>query len=330
MQIRGVEFERISSWQSLTIPDSFVVPDNKVHSGHGEAKFYVGSKEDPNLRTFFGENNFVITAMFEQQDLVQFLEDIKNEYFNPSQPYINASDLRSLWFRRMKKIEELATHELTFECREQDAGGSRCYVKGSQDSLFQLLRELTLPNRTSVQIDKYCSEDAEEIFVFRLQHSLGSFEDLVIREASEVAYFGEDATISLETKRQLILSCFGLGQFRELLFASCEMKCPFTGIRDERLLTATHLKPWLHCNNEERLNPQNGVVLSGIHDQLLRQGLITFTDDGNTLISTSLTPAMTGDLEVSESPLFPLPFKGVDNMQRRKFLSYHRRNIFLP
>ena len=330
MQIRGVEFEKISSWQPLTIPDSFVVPDNKVHSGHGEAKFYVGSKEDPNLRTFFGESNFVITAMFEQQDLMQFLEDIKKEYLNPSQPYINASDLRRLWSKRMKTIEEFTSNEVTFECREQDAGGSRCYVKGTHGSPFQLLRELTLPNRTSVQIDKYCSEDAEEIFVFRLQHSLGSLEDSVIRETLEIAYFSEDASVSLETRRQLILSCFGLGLFRELLFASCEMQCPLTGIRDERLLTATHLKPWLHCNNKERLNPQNGVVLSRIHDQLLRQGLITFTDECSIVISKSLNPAMTGDLEISESSLFPLPFKGVDNMQRRNFLSYHRRNIFIP
>ena len=38
----------------VTIADSFVVPSNKVESGHGEAKLYVGHRTSDNYREFFG------------------------------------------------------------------------------------------------------------------------------------------------------------------------------------------------------------------------------------------------------------------------------------
>lgn len=39
-------------------------------------------------------------------------------------------------------------------------------------------------------------------------------------------------------------------------------KCPFTGITDERLLLASHIKPWCVSSDFERLDIYNGFILS--------------------------------------------------------------------
>ena len=62
MQIVGVEYSKTAAWKPLSIPDSFVVPDNKISVGNGEAKYYVGARNDPDLRTFFGDERFSIKA----------------------------------------------------------------------------------------------------------------------------------------------------------------------------------------------------------------------------------------------------------------------------
>ena len=330
MLIEDVEFEYVSNWLPLTVPDSFVVPDSKVQGGHGEAKFYIGGKNNPSLRSFFGDDGFSINALFVKQNLVQFLEDIKFEYINPTQPYFQAAALPRLWSERMEAVSDLKSEYIFFECSEQRAGGGRCYIKSSQNSPFKLIRELPLPNRASVLIEKYCSEEGQQRFIFSLRYSVGTLEERLLIGELEIARLVKSKNLASANIQQLSLSRFGSGRYRELLFASCGAHCPLSGVKDERLLCATHIKPWIHSNNDERLNPQNGLVLDPTFARLFEEGLITFAEDGRIRISTTLLPMMTGDLEISETPLFQPPLFGVENAGRRKFLEYHRRNIFIP
>jgi len=330
VQIAGVEFTIISNWTPLTVPDSFVVRDNKIESGHGEAKYYVGGRSDPNLRIFFGDEGFSFKAILIRDEVIQFLEDAKYEYLKPTQAYLNARGLPRLWTERMQKITMFQTEHIIFECDEQVAGGVRCYIKGSKNSSFELLRELSLPNRTTILIEKYGSDDGEECFVFRLRCFSGPPEQRELLDNALVNEINQDVDLPVKAREQLALSRVGQGKYRELLFSSCGAQCPFTGIKDDRLLTAIHIKPWSQSNNEERLNPQNGLVLSPVYGRLFDRGLITFTEDGQVVASKSLTPLMMGDLEIPESPQFHLPLFGKENAGRRIFLEYHRRNIFNP
>jgi len=72
----------------------------------------------------------------------------------------------------------------------------------------------------------------------------------------------------------------GQSYFRKKLFSEIK-RCPIAGIDDKRLLIASHIKPWIHSNNEERVNPKNGLLLSPLFDKLFDKGigLITFTVD---------------------------------------------------
>jgi hypothetical protein len=91
-----------------------------------------------------------------------------------------------------------------------------------------------------------------------------------------------------ETQRvQLSKARVGQGLFRKqvmLLGSSCRV----TGVRDPRLLIASHIKPWKDSSNEERLNGNNGIMLSPHIDALFDAHLISFEDGGEMLFHPTL------------------------------------------
>ncbi len=117
----------------------------------------------------------------------------------------------------------------------------------------------------------------------------------------------------------------GQSYFRAKLLS--EMKsCPITGIDDKRLLIASHIKPWIHSNNEERVNTKNGILLSPLFDKLFDKGigLITFTIEKRLLISNKLSKENIARLNISNNQeILDLDING-----REEFLVYHRKFIF--
>jgi len=330
MEIEGVKYSHDSSWKPLAIPDSFVVRDNKINSGNGEAKYYVGGRSDPKLKIFFGKEGHSFVGVLAREDLIQFLKDTKYEYFHPTQPYKNASSFERLWTSRLEIVSKFKSEYLEFQFEEQVAGEERCYIKGSKNSAYQLLRELPLPNRARVIIEKFCSHEGLEIFVFNLRCSFSSEAERLLAEKVHAKEIESNAELNTQEREQLVLAQAGLGRYRDQIISSCGAFCPFTGIKDERLLVTSHIKPWVMSNNLERLNPQNGFVFSPLYSRLFQQGLITFSDRGVVSSSSSLSKLLLGDLEIPNIPEFPLAVTGDENAQRRNFLQFHRRNIFVP
>ncbi len=117
----------------------------------------------------------------------------------------------------------------------------------------------------------------------------------------------------------------GQDKFKKRLLK--EMKsCPITGITDKRLLIGSHIKPWSHRNDEERLNIKNGLLLSPLFDKLFDKdiGLITFTLDKRILISSEITKENIARLNISnDQEIINLDING-----REEFLEYHRKFIF--
>jgi putative restriction endonuclease len=65
--------------------------------------------------------------------------------------------------------------------------------------------------------------------------------------------------------------------FRQTVLNAYGIRCCITGINVPRLLVASHIKPWNDFPNE-RLNPQNGLCPSTLHDAAFDEGLITLDD----------------------------------------------------
>lgn len=117
----------------------------------------------------------------------------------------------------------------------------------------------------------------------------------------------------------------GQNTFRNDLLKSLK-ECPITQIDEKKLLVASHIKPWIHSDNEERLNQYNGFLLSPLYDKLFDKGigLITFTPEKEILISKRLSSENRIRLQVKHRDIIEnLPISG-----REDFLEYHRKYIF--
>lgn len=95
----------------------------------------------------------------------------------------------------------------------------------------------------------------------------------------------------------------GQGRFRNSLMERWEGQCPLTGIGDPGLLIASHIVAWHACRDEpERLDPENGLLLSALWDAAFDRGLVSFRDDGGAIAFPGLSPRARDVLKVEGVP----------------------------
>jgi hypothetical protein len=128
--------------------------------------------------------------------------------------------------------------------------------------------------------------------------------------------------IGATEKYQLVLSRIGQGQYRNNL-EQHEVGCRITGITDGRFLTASHIKPWSKSNDFEKLDGNNGLLLSPHVDRLFDRGYITFEDSGALMLCSSLPPEVVTAWGLSvgfeQRPL---------TKKQAAYMEYHRSKIF--
>ena len=123
-------------------------------------------------------------------------------------------------------------------------------------------------------------------------------------------------------KQALIDKRIGQAKFRKLVLAYWHEKCCVTGAT--LFLTAAHIKPWAIANDQERLDPYNGIALSPNLDKAFDSGFITFGNDG--LLIASL--ALGHDLQrLGFDPESRI--NGLDS-RHLQYLEFHRERIFRP
>lgn len=76
-------------------------------------------------------------------------------------------------------------------------------------------------------------------------------------------------------------------RFRRAVLATYDSTCCISGLHHEKLLVASHILPWSH-DTTNRLNPQNGLCLSALHDRAYDLGLLTVLPDYRIRVSTQL------------------------------------------
>src|SRR5690606_37098617 len=97
--------------------------------------------------------------------------------------------------------------------------------------------------------------------------------------------FLENNTIPYTDKEQLIKSRIGQSDFRIKLIVIGQ-KCSVSGYSaDCSLIIASHIKPWSVCDNKERINTYNGLLLAPNLAKMIDKGMISFAEDGSTKIS---------------------------------------------
>lgn len=120
---------------------------------------------------------------------------------------------------------------------------------------------------------------------------------------------------TLRTKQQL---------FRRRL-SVVEQACRLTGIDDMRFLRASHIKPWRDSSDGERIDPQNGLLLTPSADLLFDNGWVSFRDDGRLMVSDRLPNQVREKLGVDVSAGRQC---GGFTPEQAEYLEYHRDCIF--
>lgn len=93
---------------------------------------------------------------------------------------------------------------------------------------------------------------------------------------------------STEVER-LAVERVGQDVFRRALDDFWGGRCPVTGISDRELLRASHIRPWSECDDEERLDVFNGVLLAAHVDAAFDKHLLTFSDEGEVIFGSRLS-----------------------------------------
>lgn len=93
-------------------------------------------------------------------------------------------------------------------------------------------------------------------------------------------------------RRGLITSRVGQGFYRQEILKKWSNVCAVTGLEIEGILIASHILPWSKSTDNERLDADNGILLSPNLDALFDKHLISFTDSGDILINSKILPDM--------------------------------------
>lgn len=306
--------------EMITVPDCFVVNSNKIGSGHGEAKLYVG-QESNEIDSFFGRKGFVINCFLLKDDLIKYLEETKDEYNHPQQQYLGKIGMKDLWNQRKLKIDSLPQVIDFTVTNQKQIAGPRVYIN-SRDTGYNIMRELSLPNITYISIIKLFDKKTNIFYYyFRLfADYFGQPEHPYSLNKAERDI--ETSRINIDKKYQLRQSRIGQGKYRENLILQCPF-CPITMMSDDRVLIASHIKPWSKSNNEEKIDPYNGFMFTPTYDFLFDRGFLSFTDDKRTILSPFLSNMTYKMLGISDNKLIGrLPIDG-----RLGYLEYHRENI---
>ncbi|MXW41217.1 MAG: hypothetical protein F4Z75_08795, partial [Synechococcus sp. SB0668_bin_15] len=137
---------------------------------------------------------------------------------------------------------------------------------------------------------------------------------------SKIGKLAED-----EEERKIIVERrIGQDVLREYLIKSRE-QCSLTGIKNPKLLRASHIKPWAKFE-DIRLDPDNCLLLSASWDAAFDQGLITFNQDGTLHPSRHIIE----DLDKIGPYSNSISFDHVNDINKHlEYLKWHRENIFI-
>ncbi len=105
-----------------------------------------------------------------------------------------------------------------------------------------------------------------------------------------------------------------------------EQRCRITRVENPVHLRASHCKPWRDCDNNERLDGENGLLLTPSIDHLFDRGFISFEDNGNLIVSPI---AHKPSLERMGVTIDETVNVGRFSSGQRGFLDYHRDAVLL-
>lgn len=134
-----------------------------------------------------------------------------------------------------------------------------------------------------------------------------SREAFVMADIAEI----ERSTRSETTKQRLIEARLGQGRYRKSLDVIFANACAVSGLSAREALRASHIHPFRDATDEQKLDANNGLLLSANLDALFDKHLITFDIKGQVRLSAGIkaldaaaraTLGPFGNLRISPTP----------------------------
>lgn len=148
---------------------------------------------------------------------------------------------------------------------------------------------------------------------------------LVEWEEHELAKVSSDQAIPETTRNAVVLARRGQGLFKKNVM-KIETVCRLTGVDQIEHLRASHCKPWRDATNNERLDGENGLLLTPDADHLFDRGFLSFDNNGDVLVSPVVhRPSL---IRMGLDPDL-LKNVGVFSTGQRNYLEFHRESVFL-
>lgn len=362
IKIDGIEYYIVDSIQDFRAEDSFIDRKNKLvqFGGNGESKKHIGTyKGDIGKRmsNFFNYSNWGLEhfdnikkrktiesartkgaiiqdhkCFFSKSNMLKYLDDAKTEYYAQEQLYHN--DIGKYYQDRYNKVLNLPNENIFFSIYDASDNLSQNQNRGyirSDDSIWKLWRELILPKISYLSILKLVSindpyDSPEPLFYFRILLDY-QFRSFVHPQALSIEVETPLLEIPIEQELRKIYRQ-GSDKYRKEVLEHMP-QCPFSKITEERLLIASHIKPYNICIKENRedqaLDYLNGLALSPTYDRLFDQGYITFTNDGLLICGTQFSSITWERVNINPNAknkmrIFP--------ENREIYLEFHRKFVF--
>lgn len=134
-----------------------------------------------------------------------------------------------------------------------------------------------------------------------------------------------DASVPETTRLALVQARRGQGLFKQQVIV-IEKRCRITGVDRIEHLRASHCKPWRDSNNEERLNGENGLLLTPTIDHLFDRGFIGFENNGDLIVSPVAHAASLERMGIDVGRKINV---GPFTSGQRTYLDFHRESVLL-
>ena len=152
-----------------------------------------------------------------------------------------------------------------------------------------------------------------------------AFDDLDYWENKIELEIISDMSVRETEKIAIVKARVGQRIYKERV-RSIESKCRITGVENPVHLIASHFKPWRDSSNEERLDGENGLLLTPSIDHLFDRGFISFENSGELIISPVAHRPSLQCMGIETEQLINV---GSFSSGQKLFLDFHRNQVLL-
>lgn len=202
--------------------------------------------------------------------------------------------------------------------RENGYGNQGVYLAEVRERLVKAIGGLIGPEFSGIVAKLENAPDPKT----HMLPTLPSVEDWEAHIQQEIE---DDAHLKQTERTALIQARRGQGTFKKNVFR-IEGYCRITKVDNPAHLIASHCKPWRDSDNDERLNGENGLLLTPTIDHLFDRGFISFDNDGQLLISPVAHRLSLSRMGINTDE--PVNVGGFSSGQKN-YLDFHRSSVFL-